>query len=53
MASATIKPASGSQLVAVMTGWFGRFPAETTAVEDTCLLTPHRSALSNSFKGEE
>jgi len=53
MASATIKPASGRQLVAVMAGWFGRFPAETTAVEDACLLNPHRSVPSNSFKGEE
>lgn len=34
------------QLAAVMTGWFGRFPAETQAVEDAYLLDPHLPGLS-------
>jgi hypothetical protein len=34
------------QLVAAVAGWFGRFPAETTVVEDAYLLNPHLPGLS-------
>jgi len=34
------------QLAAAMAGWFGRFPAETKALEDVYLLDPHLPGLS-------
>lgn len=39
------------QLAAAVTGWFGRFPAETAAVEDTYLLDPHLPGLSVKVRG--
>jgi hypothetical protein len=34
------------QLVGAVKGWFGRFPAETMAVEDAYLLDPYLPGLS-------
>ena len=34
------------QLAGAVAGWFGRFPAETTALEDVYLLDPHLPGLS-------
>src|SRR5439155_4453884 len=34
------------QLTAAVAGWFGRFPAETKALEDSYLLDPHLPGLS-------
>ncbi len=34
------------RLVAAMAGWFGRFPAQTTALEDAYLLDPNMPGLS-------
>jgi hypothetical protein len=34
------------QLAAAVAGWFGRFPAETKALEDVYLLDPHLPGLS-------
>jgi hypothetical protein len=34
------------RLTAAAAGWFGRFPAETTMVEDAYLLDPHLPGLS-------
>ena len=39
------------QLAAAVAGWFGRFPAETTAVEDAYLLDPHLPWLSVKVRG--
>jgi hypothetical protein len=39
------------QLAAAVAGWFGRFPAETTAVEDVYLLDPHLPGLSVKVRG--
>jgi hypothetical protein len=39
------------QLAAAVAGWFGRFPAETTAVEDVYLLDPHLPGLSVKLRG--
>jgi hypothetical protein len=33
-------------LAAAVTGWFGRFPAETTVLQDAYLLDPHLPGLS-------
>jgi len=33
-------------LVVAVTGWFGRFLAETTALEDAHLMDPHLPGLS-------
>ena len=33
------------QLAAALRGWFGRFPAEMTVVEDAYLLDPHLPGL--------
>jgi hypothetical protein len=34
-----------------MAAWFARFPAETTTVEDTCLLEPYLPGLSVKVRG--
>jgi len=39
------------QMTAAAAGWFGRFPAETRAVEDTYLLDPHLPGLSVKVRG--
>ena len=39
------------QLAAAVARWFGRFPAETTAVEDVYLLDPHLPGLSVKVRG--
>ena len=39
------------QLWAALTGWFGRFPAEMTVVEDAYLLDPHLPGLSVKIRG--
>lgn len=39
------------QLPAAAAEWFGRFPAETTAVEDVYLLDPHLPGLSVKVRG--
>ena len=39
------------QLSAAVGGWFGRFPAETTVVEDAYLLDPHLPGLSVKVRG--
>ena len=39
------------QLAAAVAGWFGRFLAETTAVEDVYLLDPHLPGLSVKVRG--
>ena len=39
------------QLGAAMTGWFGRFPAETQALEDTYLVDPQLPGLSVKVRG--
>ena len=39
------------QLAAAVAGWFGRFPAETMAVEDAYLLDPHLPGLSVKVRG--
>jgi hypothetical protein len=39
------------QLAAALTGWFGRFPAEMTVVEDAYLLDPHLPGLSVKMRG--
>ena len=39
------------QLAGAMTGWFGRFPAETTVLEDAYLLDPHLPGLSVKVRG--
>ena len=39
------------QLAAAVAGWFGRFPAEMTAVEDAYLLDPHLPGLSVKVRG--
>jgi hypothetical protein len=38
-------------LVGAVTGWFGRFPAETTALEDAYLLDLHLPGLSVKIRG--
>jgi hypothetical protein len=40
------------RLVAAMAGWFGRFPARTTALEDAYLLDPHLPGLSVKVRAE-
>ena len=39
------------QLAGAVTGWFGRFPAETTVLEDAYLLDPHLPGLSVKVRG--
>jgi hypothetical protein len=39
------------QLAAAITGWFGRFPAQTEALEDVYLLDPHLPGLSVKVRG--
>ncbi len=39
------------QLAAAVAGWVGRFPAETTAVEDVYLLDPRLPGLSVKVRG--
>ena len=39
------------QLAAAVAGWFGRFPAEMTAVQDVYLLDPHLPGLSVKVRG--
>jgi hypothetical protein len=39
------------QLAGAMTGWFGRFPAETIVLEDAYLLDPHLPGLSVKVRG--
>lgn len=39
------------QLAGAVTGWFGRFPAETTELEDAYLLDPHLPGLSVKVRG--
>ena len=39
------------QLATAVTGWFGRFLAETQAMEDTYLLDPHLPGLSVKVRG--
>ena len=39
------------QLAGVVAGWFGRFPAETTALEDAYLLDPYLPGLSVKVRG--
>ena len=40
------------QLVTAVARWFGRFPAQTTAVEDAYLLNPHLPGLSVKVRAE-
>jgi hypothetical protein len=39
------------QLAAAMTGWFGRFPTQTEALEDVYLLDPYLPGLSVKVRG--
>src|SRR6516164_1306778 len=39
------------ELAGVVAGWFARFPAETTALEDVYLLDPHLPGLSVKVRG--
>jgi hypothetical protein len=39
------------QLAGAVAGWFGRFPAETTALEDAYLLEPYLPGLSVKVRG--
>jgi hypothetical protein len=39
------------QLAGAVEGWFGRFPAETTALEDAYLLDPYLPGLSVKVRG--
>jgi hypothetical protein len=39
------------RLAAAVTGWFGRFPAETTVVQDVYLLAPRLPGLSVKVRG--
>ena len=39
------------QLASAVAGWFGRFPAETKAVEDAYLLDPHLPGFSVKIRG--
>jgi hypothetical protein len=39
------------QLATAVIGWFGRFPAETKALEDAYLLDPHLRGLSVKVRG--
>ena len=39
------------ELAGVVAGWFARFPAETTALEDVYLLDPHLPGLSVKMRG--
>jgi hypothetical protein len=39
------------QLAAAVAGWFGRFPADMTAVQDVYLLDPHLPGLSVKVRG--
>jgi hypothetical protein len=39
------------QLAGAVTGWFGRFPAETTVLEDAYLVDPHLPGLSVKVRG--
>ena len=40
------------QLAGAVSGWFGRFPAETTALEDAYLLDPYLPGLSVKVREE-
>jgi hypothetical protein len=39
------------RLAAAMAGWFGRFPAQTTVIEDAYLVDPHLPGLSVKVRG--
>ena len=39
------------RLAAAMAGWFGRFPAQTTVIEDAYLVDPHVPWLSVKVRG--
>jgi len=39
------------RLAAAMAGWFGRFPAQTTVIEDAYLVDPHLPGLSVKERG--
>ncbi len=39
------------RLAAAMAGWFGRFPAQTTVIEDAYLVDPHLPGLCVKVRG--
>jgi hypothetical protein len=39
------------ELAGMVAGWFARFPAETTVLEDAYLLDPYLSGLSVKVRG--
>jgi len=39
------------RITAAMAGWFGRFPAQTTALEDVYLLDPQVPGISVKVRG--